>query len=959
MKTKLITLLTLLLTVCSGVWGDNTLFNVDFTDETTEAISTSEKSATFVAKTYDGYNMSFGVKSNSGIDITNGTGLVFTGSNYNSYCCIAIPLTLTANNKVTATITLKTSGKIRYGWASGALPNTPAPPSCSNGYPNSKATTITLEYTPTTAGSYVLYLGRDGSSSGKEVKSIVITQAIPAGAYTITKSATNGTITVDASADEGATVDIAATPSTGYEFTSWNIFKTGDESTTITPTAATATTSFTMPAFDVTVGANFSIIDYDINYTAATNGTYTIKVADGEAVSKSTTANYGQTITLAATPAENYSLSAWNVTKTSGGEAVEVTNNQFTMPAEAVTIAPTFGLIYSVTFDLQGHGSAIDAQSIAAGSLVTEPTAPTADGYLFRGWYKEATCTNAWDFSTDVVSAATVLYAKWVVASTLFSMTDVTGPSENVPATSAVDVTATFVNGSAEVYNNKSSAALMFTNNSINLNGSGSSYLHISFQEPLRTGDVIDAVLYAGAVKVGNTSTSANSKLMTLPYEIKETDTSLIGTTDLYFFKEGSAEITSITILGEGQSANLVITSSATPTVNKGLTSTITYTSSSDGDITYSSSDTGVATVSDDGVITAVAAGTAVITISQAATDSYRPAVAIVTVTVPETAIIKAKLTGKTTATVTGTIGGTYTGNTQDVDKNNGGCKLGSKGHYAGVTLATGTFQEGDVVEVKITLRNGSTNFVFYDSKEQTNTILETETAPEPGTYRFVLPEAANEKSSIFLVRGAEGSGKNEGFNPTVEYIAVYRPSTIVTLNASGFATFSNANDFTVEGATAYEMALDIENSTLTGTAIDGAIPAGAGVLLKGEAGAKVSIVETSGAAELAGNSLHGTTKADGTTATKGSNDYYVLSGDTFKKFTGDTFTANKAYFEVAGTTVQGRVFSMIFDDGTTTGITSTAMQPSTEQYYDLQGRRVAQPTKGLYIVNGKKVVIR
>jgi hypothetical protein len=33
--------------------------------------------------------------------------------------------------------------------------------------------------------------------------------------------------------------------------------------------------------------------------------------------------------------------------------------------------------------------------------------------------------------------------------------------------------------------------------------------------------------------------------------------------------------------------------------------------------------------------------------------------------------------------------------------------------------------------------------------------------------------------------------------------------------------------------------------------------------------------------------------------------------------------------------------------------------QLTIDNYYDLQGRRVAQPTKGLYIVNGKKVVIK
>ena len=34
-------------------------------------------------------------------------------------------------------------------------------------------------------------------------------------------------------------------------------------------------------------------------------------------------------------------------------------------------------------------------------------------------------------------------------------------------------------------------------------------------------------------------------------------------------------------------------------------------------------------------------------------------------------------------------------------------------------------------------------------------------------------------------------------------------------------------------------------------------------------------------------------------------------------------------------------------------------VQRSTFNVYDLQGRKVANPTKGLYIVNGKKIVIK
>ena len=49
-----------------------------------------------------------------------------------------------------------------------------------------------------------------------------------------------------------------------------------------------------------------------------------------------------------------------------------------------------------------------------------------------------------------------------------------------------------------------------------------------------------------------------------------------------------------------------------------------------------------------------------------------------------------------------------------------------------------------------------------------------------------------------------------------------------------------------------------------------------------------------------------------------------------------------------------------LLDDGETTAISTVNRDPFTmNQYYDLQGRRVVQPVKGLYIVNGKKVVIK
>lgn len=70
---------------------------------------------------------------------------------------------------------------------------------------------------------------------------------------------------------------------------------------------------------------------------------------------------------------------------------------------------------FSVTFNLNGYGSGVpENQTVTENSKVTKPVEPTADDYVFGGWYKEAECNNVWDFNVDVVTAATTLYAKWI-----------------------------------------------------------------------------------------------------------------------------------------------------------------------------------------------------------------------------------------------------------------------------------------------------------------------------------------------------------------------------------------------------------------------------------------------------------------------------------------------------------------------------------------------------------------
>ncbi|WP_342534822.1 InlB B-repeat-containing protein [Lysinibacillus sp. FSL M8-0337] len=70
---------------------------------------------------------------------------------------------------------------------------------------------------------------------------------------------------------------------------------------------------------------------------------------------------------------------------------------------------------YELTFDTNG-GSIVPSQMVDEDAKATPPSAPTKTGYTFGGWYKEATLTNQWDFTTDVVTKDTTLYAKWNVA---------------------------------------------------------------------------------------------------------------------------------------------------------------------------------------------------------------------------------------------------------------------------------------------------------------------------------------------------------------------------------------------------------------------------------------------------------------------------------------------------------------------------------------------------------------
>jgi len=68
----------------------------------------------------------------------------------------------------------------------------------------------------------------------------------------------------------------------------------------------------------------------------------------------------------------------------------------------------------TVTFDVNGHGTAPNPIEVETGNPIEKPADPTAEGYKFNGWYKERTCQTKWIF-TDPVTDSMTLYAEWDV----------------------------------------------------------------------------------------------------------------------------------------------------------------------------------------------------------------------------------------------------------------------------------------------------------------------------------------------------------------------------------------------------------------------------------------------------------------------------------------------------------------------------------------------------------------
>ena len=206
--------------------------------------------------------------------------------------------------------------------------------------------------------------------------------------------------------------------------------------------------------------------------------------------------------------------------------------------------------------------------------------------------------------------------------------------------------------------------------------------------------------------------------------------------------------------------------------------------------------------------------------------------------------------------------------------------------------------------------------------------------------------------------------------NYVIDYIYLVRTGVSATLGTNGYTTFASSYplDLTTAnlptGVKAYKAAVD--GTVVRFTEFNQTVPANTGILLEGTAGATVSIPVVASGDAVTGNAfLVNTTNA--TITSNESTYYFAMVKDSnplkFGKVNSVIIPANKAYLQVPAKNFPTPAPSLtaIFDDGNTTGINAVKNAQFTEngEYYNLAGQRVAQPKKGLYIVNGRKVVVK
>ena len=265
-------------------------------------------------------------------------------------------------------------------------------------------------------------------------------------------------------------------------------------------------------------------------------------------------------------------------------------------------------------------------------------------------------------------------------------------------------------------------------------------------------------------------------------------------------------------------------------------------------------------------------------------------------------------------------------------------------------------------------------DYVFYECPKLSDVYCHSE---KLSAYNWAFEVSYIENATLHVPKNSVDAYKAVWpWNQFKEIVALEDEEVIegdeIKITTAGQTTWCSAYDldFTdVEGLKAYiASGYHRTKGTIWLTRVK-EVPAGEGILLIGEAG-DYKVPHKNTTAYYA-NLMVGTVKAITLNETDGEyTNYYLSSGASgvgFYKVNGSVdLKANRAYLPLLKSTTSGSrgFIGLDFSDGEegTTGIKQPGITNPLQQadvWYNLQGQRVDRPSRGIYIHNGKKVVIK
>ena len=421
---------------------------------------------------------------------------------------------------------------------------------------------------------------------------------------------------------------------------------------------------------------------------------------------------------------------------------------------------------------------------------------------------------------------------------------------------------------------------------------------------------------------------------------------------DYFVLKNGSGAgyLTSLKITYRGQTTvysayctTMILEATTVDIDATGITNTEAYTSNIGGFLTatvynssveaidgakvsWSSSDKTVATIGSDGSVTLIGAGTTTIAASYAGGTGLAASEDTYNLTV-----------SYTNPNAVGTVNNPYTVAQAISQYNTNGVTNGV--YVKGiVTRKSGSLSSGKQTYYISDDGTTSTEFEIYQGKGLSNENFTSGTNVEAGDKVVVYGTLSKFDEVCELTTG--------------NYL-ISKMSSVKEVGTDGWATYITEDDIEFEPENAFVVRSTGTNIVLSEVT---QVPSGTPLVLKGEGKKYAAILTTTPAAvtnllEISDGAGAGTT-----------GDYVLGKKDGvagFYKWNGGDLSANKVYLPAGSAARDYLEFS--FDNEETTGVNEvrSKMSEVRGEFYNLAGQRVAQPTKGLYIVNRRKVVVK